>query len=57
MFGSSCTFPQCLVPCLIVFCITLVVLGLVHIWIYFKLVKYAKKRYGEYFTGTIVIDK
>ena len=57
MFGSNCTFSQCLGSCLIVFLVTLVVLGLVHIWIYFKLVKYAKKRYGEYFTGTTVIDK
>lgn len=42
----ACTFVDCLVPCLITFFVTLFILTIVHIIIYYKLVKLAKQRYG-----------
>lgn len=52
MFDSAfdCSFSDCLVPCAITFGIVMVLMGILHIWIYFKLVKLAKARYGEHFT-------
>jgi hypothetical protein len=41
-----CSFKDCLTPCLITLAITLFILAIIHIIIYFQLVKLAKKRFG-----------
>lgn len=54
MFDSAfdCSFSDCFVPCAITFVIVMILMGVLHIWIYFRLVKLAKARYGEHFTVT-----
>jgi hypothetical protein len=48
----NCGFSQCLMPCLITFAVTLFILAIINIIIYFKLVAMAKKRFGiENFFG------
>jgi len=42
----ACSFSDCLLPCAITFVLTLVFLSIIHIIIYFQLVRMAKKRYG-----------
>lgn len=44
--NSSCSFADCFYSCLITFFVTLAILAVVHIFIYFKLVKIAKKKFG-----------
>lgn len=48
----ACGFTDCLFPCFVTFFITLIVMTIIHIVIYFQLVKLAKRRYGiEGFEG------
>jgi hypothetical protein len=42
----NCGFRQCLMPCLITFSVTLFILAIINVIIYFKLVAMAKKRFG-----------
>ncbi len=42
---DSCNFKACLMPCVITFLVTLFVLIIIHLIIYWKLVKVAKQRY------------
>lgn len=48
MFDSAfdCSFSDCIVQCAVTFVVVLLIMGIIHIWIYFKLVKLAKARYG-----------
>lgn len=42
----NCTLSQCLVPCLITFGVTVFIMGIITLIIYFKLVSMAKRRFG-----------
>jgi len=55
MFDSAfdCSFSDCLTPVLITFVIVMIIMVTLHIWLYFKLVKIAKTRYGEHFQSQI----
>lgn len=47
----QCSFKDCFIPCLITFLVVFVGVGLVNLWIYFRLVALAKKKYGEGFVS------
>lgn len=42
----KCTFTDCLVPCIITFAVTIFILSIISLVIYWQLVKLAKKRFG-----------
>ena len=50
----ACSFKDCFVPCVITFAVTILILSVIMLIVYFQLVKMAKKKYGvdEGFTST-----
>ncbi len=42
----QCTFQDCAVPCMIAFIVTLLLMIIGHIWLYFKMVAIARSKYG-----------
>jgi len=47
----KCSFMDCLTPCLVTFIVVFVGVAIANVWIYFRLVDIAKKKYGEPFTN------
>lgn len=43
----QCTFQDCTVPCMIAFIITLILMIIGHVWLYFKMVAIARLKYGN----------
>lgn len=47
----QCSFSDCFIPCLVTFLIVFVGVAMANLWIYFRLVRLAKQRFGEGFTS------
>ena len=43
----NCNFIDCLTPCVITFVVSILIMVVFHIFLYFKFVKLAKIRFGD----------
>ena len=43
----QCTFGDCTFPCIVAFIITLMIMIIGHVWLYFKIVAIARSKYGK----------